>query len=454
MAIDLNTASALETAAAVRSGEVSALEVTDAAIARVEAGDSQINAVPVHDFDRARKAARAVDDSRLPDDRRRLLGVAMTLKESNDVAGLPSTWGLTEHRDNIAARDGVIASRLKAAGAVIIGKTNVPPALADWQSDNDIYGRTLNPHDLTRTPGGSSGGSAAALAAGFVPAEIGTDIGGSIRIPAHFCGVMGHKPTYGIVPLYGHEMPGTNGKLPPLSVAGPLARTAEDLEGLLDVVAGPVEAGLAINLPRMSQASLKNFRVLVLSDHPGAGVDASVAGPIDDLADALAREGATVTRDASVLPDLADMHRDYLIMLNTTLQRRSGEPSRLSAFDWLDLEDTQLRTQRAWADAFRNVDIVLSPPLGVPAFTYKEGGGWADRTLTVNGEETPYGAQLVWPGMALFANLPATIAPIAMTNQGVPTSVQIIGPAYGDRTTIGFARLLEQAGLSRSYMAG
>jgi len=197
--IDLAKAGALETAEAVRKGDVSALEATDAAIARIEALDGPINAVVVRDFDRARETAKAIDRHREPGDRRRLIGVPMTVKESNDVAGLPSTWGFEMFSGLKVTRDAVVVARLKAEGAVILGKTNVPVSLADWQSENPVYGRTVNPFDHTRSPGGSSGGAAAALATGMVPLEIGSDIGGSIRMPAHMCGVVGHKPTYGIV---------------------------------------------------------------------------------------------------------------------------------------------------------------------------------------------------------------------------------------------------------------
>ncbi|HRK68762.1 MAG TPA: amidase family protein, partial [Hyphomonas sp.] len=208
---DLAKLGAAATAEAVRSGKISALEACDAAIARIEALDKTINAVVVRDFERARAAARQIDETRKADDPRRLLGVPMTVKESNDVEGLPSTWGFESFANVDAPRDAVVVQRLKAQGAVILGKTNVPVALGDWQSENPVYGRTLNPYDPARSPGGSSGGAAAALATGMVPLEIGSDIGGSIRMPSHMCGVFGHKPTWGIVPLRGHGFPGTDG---------------------------------------------------------------------------------------------------------------------------------------------------------------------------------------------------------------------------------------------------
>ncbi len=252
--------SALQTAAAIRAGETTALAECDAAIARIEARDGAINAVVVRDFARAREAARALD-AEGPDDRP-LFGVPMTVKESFDVAGLPTSWGVGVHRDNIVDRDAVAVTRLKAAGAVILGKTNVPVRLSDWQADNPIYGRTNHPLDPTLTPGGSSGGAAAALASGMVPLELGSDIGGSIRVPAAFCGVWGHKPTYGALSDIGHRVPGTDGASAALGVIGPLARNPEDLAVALDVLAD-------LPLPR-PRVDLGRPRILLLTAHPAA----------------------------------------------------------------------------------------------------------------------------------------------------------------------------------------
>ena len=203
---DYATAEAL--AAALAARKISALELTDHFTARIEALDPKINAVIVRDFARARDAAKAADAALSRGERRPLLGVPLTVKESFDVAGLPTTWGIPSYKDFIASQDALAVARVKAAGAVILGKTNVPIFLGDWQSYNDIYGTTNNPWDLSRTPGGSSGGSAAALAAGFAPLSLGSDIGGSLRMPAHCCGVYAHKPTLALVPARGHMIPG------------------------------------------------------------------------------------------------------------------------------------------------------------------------------------------------------------------------------------------------------
>ncbi len=228
-------------AKALAARQVSAAELCEEAIRTIEAKDGPINAVVVRDFDRAREAAKAADAALAGGETRPLLGVPMTVKDSHHVAGLPTTWGLAPFKDWKASVNSTGVARLKAAGAVILGKTNIPPNLGDWQADNPVYGRTNNPHDLGRSPGGSSGGGAAALAAGMVPLEFGSDIGGSIRVPAHFCGVFGHKPTFDLVPQTGHAPPGFEGPSAGVQfgVVGPLARSAADLQLALNVLAGP-----------------------------------------------------------------------------------------------------------------------------------------------------------------------------------------------------------------------
>jgi amidase len=229
--------------AALADKRVSAVELVDFAIARIEALDKSINAVVVRDFERARTAAKEADAALARGERRPLLGLPMTVKEQFNVAGLPTTWGNPKFRDWHPEADALTVQRLKAAGAVVIGKTNVPLGLTDWQSYNEIYGTTNNPWDLSRTPGGSSGGAAAALAAGFVPLELGSDIGGSLRAPAHYCGVFSHKPSLDLVPQRGSGPPDTPA-VPvrgDLAVVGPMARSAVDLALELDVLAGPDE---------------------------------------------------------------------------------------------------------------------------------------------------------------------------------------------------------------------
>jgi amidase len=446
---DVNTATAAATARAVRDGTISAREACDAAIARIERLDGPINAVVVRDFARARAAAKHVDATRTKDDRRPLLGVPMTVKESNDVAGLPSTWGMPVFKDLPVHEDGIAVARLKAAGAVILGKTNAPVALADWQAVNPIYGRTVNPHDHTRTPGGSSGGAAAALAAGMVPLELGSDIGGSIRVPAHMCGVFGHKPTYGLIPLKGHGFPGTDTIDVPLAVLGPMARTTNDLSIAFDVLAGPLK-GVAykLDLPPARHTTLSAYRVLVLDTHPVAATDTTVRNALHTLAGKLDRAGARVDYETNGLPDLATAHRDYTKMLTAVTTRGTPGVTTIDAHAWMELEDEQMRLARHWQTVFSDFDIVLAPPFGTPAFPHEDEPNWSARKLKIDGQDTPYGAQVGWPGVATFPGLPATAVPIAKTAEGLPIGVQIIGAKFDDRTTLSFASLLEQDGLT------
>lgn len=444
---DLLDLSAGELVEALAQRKVGALELADAAIARIEARDRAINAVVVRDFERAREAARAADTALAQGERRPLLGLPMTVKESNNVADLPTTWGSPAFGGWTASVDAVAVARLKAAGAVILGKTNVPPFLADWQSANPIYGRTSNPWDLGRSPGGSSGGGAAAVAAGMVPLELGSDIGGSIRVPAALCGIYGHKPTYGIVPQRGHAPPGLDGAAVALAVLGPLARTAADLQRALDVLAGPEpeEAkAYALSLPRPRHGRLSDHRVLVVDQHPAAATGSEVRGALGGLASRLEALGAPVARASELLPDLAAQHGVYMPLLGAAMSRGAPGGTSMNAHEWMDLLDAQLAFQRRWAALFEAFDVVLSPAFGTVAFPHVDEPDNARRTLSIDGRDTPYFDQLAWPGVATLANLPATSAPIGQTRAGLPIGVQIIGPFLEDRTPIAFAGLLER----------
>jgi amidase len=442
------TAGAGDMAAAVAARTVSAVELFEAAVARIEATDGPINAVVVRDFDRAHDAAKAADAALARGERAPLLGVPMTVKEAFNVAGLPTTWGLEAFKDWIAPDDAVIVTRLKAAGAVILGKTNVPPNLADWQSHNPVYGRTNNPHDLTRSPGGSSGGSAAALAAGMVPLEFGSDIGGSIRVPSAFCGVFGHKPSYGLVPQRGHQPPSVTGGLgPPLNVVGPMARSVADLELALDITAGPEgeEArGYRLELPPARRTTLKDLRVFLLDGHPLAPVDGEIRAALSALADQMAKAGASVVRAHTALPDLAAAHGTYLAILLTAMSRGApSTPEALSAHAYLDALDAQAGVRRQWAALFKEMDVVIAPVLGTVAFPHFDlGVDWPAREVMIDGRAEAFGAQLAWPGVATLGNLPATAVPIGMTAAGLPIGAQIIGPYLGDRTTLAVARMI------------
>jgi amidase len=448
--LDYAKATAGGLAKALAARQVSAVELCDTAIAAIEAKDGPINAVVVRDFDRARDAAKAADAALARGESRPLLGVPMTVKESHHIPGLPTTWGLAPFKGWTPTTEAVGVTRLKTAGAVVLGKTNVPPSLGDWQAANPIYGRTNNPLDLSRTPGGSSGGGAAALAAGMVPLEYGSDIGGSIRVPAHFCGVFGHKPTFDLVPSEGHAPPPFEGPSAAVEfgVVGPLARTASDLALALGVLAGPHrDAARAFNLDLLPPrgVSIADFRVLLLDAHPLAAVDSEVLRPLHALVERLEAAGAEVSHGSSLIPDLAAAQAVYMQMLGTITSRgRPGAEPAVDTFGYMNGLDAIARAQAEWAHLFETFDVVIAPPFGTAAFPHTDEGEWPKRRLTIDGEATPYGAQIAWSGIATFPGLPSTCAPIGKTKAGLPVGVQIIGPRYEDRTTIAFAGLIER----------
>jgi amidase len=444
---DLGRASAGTLAGAIAERRISAAEACEAAIGRIERLDGPINAVVVRDFDRARATAAKADEALARGESRPLLGVPMTVKEAHNVAGLPTTWGIKEAANFVPAQDSVGVARLKAAGAVILGKTNVPPHLGDWQSVNPIYGRTSHPFDPARTPGGSSGGSAAALAAGMVPLEFGSDIGGSIRVPSAFCGVFGHKPTWGVIPGRGHVPPGLDGAEVPLGVIGPMARTASDLELAMGVLAGPDAddaVGYSLALPAPRRERLADYRVLIIDEHPIAKVQGEIAAAVEDLAAGLGKAGVGVARQSNLTPDLAAAHQVYMTILGAIMSRGSpGMAEPISAHAWMEALDAQIAIRRRWAALFEDYDVVLAPAFGVVAFPHDD-APFPERKHVIDGEETPYLNQVAWPGMATLANLPATAAPIGKTRGGLPIGVQIIGAHLADLTTIAFAGHLER----------
>ncbi|MBU1378326.1 MAG: hypothetical protein KKE02_17630 [Alphaproteobacteria bacterium] len=447
-------ASATDLAAAVRGKAVSALELADAAIARIEALDGPINAVVVRDFDRARDQARVVDRAVAQGADLPLAGVPMTVKEVFNIAGLPTTFGLAFAKDYMPGADAAAVRRLKAAGAVILGKTNVAAGLADYQSDNPIYGRTHNPHDLSRSAGGSSGGSAAALAAGMVPLELGGDAGGSIRIPAAFCGVYGHLSSFGIISLEGHGPPGGGVIVGQAwAAAGPMARTAGDLDLALRVLAGPegrmaASYRLALSPPRHDR--LSGYRVFVLTEHPTASLDDEIAAAIDDLAGKLEAAGASVSRRSDLLPSLADSQalvEKFAWTYRTGMNPEAPEPKG-TVKDYYDCLTAQELLRRQWDRFFGAFDVVIAPCYATPAFPqFAESDPWPghNRTLPINGVETPFAPQSAWPLIAGMPHLPATAAPIGRTRSGLPIGAQFIGPFLEDLTTIAFAGQISEA---------
>jgi amidase len=475
---ELDFASIAELADAMRARKISASELLGHTLARIETLDHRFNAVVVRDFDRAREAAKAADAALARGDRRPLLGIPATVKEPFNVAGLPTTFGFPQFRDFVPEQDSLLVSRLKDAGAVVIGKTNIPVALRDFQSYNDIYGTTNNPWDVSRSPGGSSGGSAAAIAAGFGALSIGSDIGGSIRMPAHFCGIFGHKPSFGLVPMRGYGMPpappvpGSGGDL---GVVGPIARTASDLAIALDAIAGPDEArdgiGYRLALPPARHRDLKNFRILVVDTHPLMPTSNAVRTAIVGLTERLSKLGARVASHSSVLPSLADSARLYMKLLraatsprlspdaygeaqcqnaalsaeNPSLEAERMRGSVMNHREWLAADAARLQLQEQWRTFFREWDVVIYPAAAVPAFPQDQSEPIEARHLDIDGAKYPYlDACFIWADPASTCGLPATAVPINRSATGLPIGVQVIGPYLEDRTTIAFAKLVER----------
>jgi amidase len=462
--------SAHELAQCINNKEISSTELTQHYIDRIEAHDGAINAVVVRTFEQALEDAREADKAVARGrDLGALHGVPMTIKESYVMAQTPSTWGLEAYRENRSAVDGLAVQRFRAAGAVFLGKTNVPADLADFQSYNPVYGTTSNPWNTARVPGGSSGGSAAALAAGFCALEAGSDIGGSIRTPAHFCGVYGHKPTWGIVPQQGHELfPGVPDS--DLSVCGPLARDAQDLALGLDIMAGPTareSMGWQLCLPRPSFKRLKDLRVAIWPTAEMAPVSAETQARVVQVGETLARLGVTVSDSARPEFDLKRAHVTYQSLLTAVMS--SAQPAErvqemqavVAGFDpgdqsteavnaraavmlhrdWIRHNFRREKLRVAWDAFFRQWDILICPQMPVPAIPHDH-RPFAERSITVDGQARPYFEPLFWSGLVIASYLPSTVFPTGLSSSGLPVGLQAVSGPYQDYKTIEFARLL------------
>ena len=468
--------SATELAKAIQSGQTTSVALLEYFLRRVDRFNPDINAIIVDDrvraMERAREADTALAEGTLWGP---LHGVPMTAKESYNVAGLVTTHGIAQYANNVAEQDALSVARLKSAGAVLFGKTNVPLRLADFQSYNEIYGTTSNPYDHDRIPGGSSGGSSAALAAGITGLEIGSDIGGSIRNPAHFSGVFGHKPTWNLLPPRGHALPGI---LSPsdISVIGPLARSPDDLELALHVMAGPneIEArGLQVNLTR-NPKPISEWKVAVWPTDELAPVTGETQDRVKRAGDAFAKAGAKVSETAR--PDFDPAHAfatfqsllqpvmasrlrddefDDLVAKAGVLDASDERPGamllrRQTAYhrDWIRANEARTHLRWAWHRFFKDWDVLLTPVMAIPAFEHDH-RPMKERTVEVDGQTRPYFEQVFWAGLIGGVLLPATVAPSGLNDDGLPIGVQIAGPEYGDLDTIAAARFLEkEAGFS------
>jgi amidase len=470
--MDLHFKSATEIARLIRERKVSAEEILEHFLTRVEKYNPKLNAIIWLDAERARERAKAADAALMKGDVwGPLHGVPMTIKESFNVAGSPTTWGDPKLANNVTDTGALAVQRLEKAGAVVFGKTNVPLMLADWQSYNAIYGTTNNPWDVSRTPGGSSGGSAAALAAGLTGLEAGSDIGGSIRNPAHYCGVFGLKPTWGVVSPRGQALPGTHAYAD-ISVVGPLARGATDLDLALDAMAGPDEIdGVAwkLGLPACGAGSLSDLRIAVKLRDPNCDVDAEYADKLQALVDAVAKRGAKVKEIEPKL-DTIRLHEVYVLLLRAATSVRTeaedierwrrtlsevgpvNEPyldlmvrgNTLPHRDWLKLNNERHGLRRSFAAFFADWDILLCPAAASAAFSHDQEAERWQRKITVNGKAVATTDQLFWAGYASLVYLPATVSPAGLARSGLPLGYQAIAASGRDKTAIAFSRFVEK----------
>ncbi|MBV5294598.1 MAG: amidase [Curvibacter lanceolatus] len=478
----LSHASATEQARALAEGQVSASELLEHSIDRIERLNPAINALVVLDLERARADARAADAALARGERRPLLGVPVSVKENFDVAGLPTTVGSPAQTGNLAAQDSAAVAGLREAGAIVLGKSNVPLALADLQSYNAVYGLSRNPWDPARTPGGSSGGSAAALAAGFVALELGTDIGGSIRIPAHFTGVYGHKTSQGLISLLGTGLPAGRQGERDLAVAGPLARSAADLALALPLLLNRdprQNKTWRATLPAPRHNRLSDFRLLLIDHWPGTSQSLSEQLVSQRLAQAVQAGGGQVTRVSELapglLPDLVASHTLYRSLLGSSLADpptlSAGAQQRLAALqpddhsantdadtawlrsfslshrDWLRLNEARLQLRAQWEALFEQFDLVLSPVAPLPAFEHNQQEPKDERHYPVAFAEGVRPVRFLdlftWAGLPVLPGLPATSFPLGLDESGLPIGGQAVGPFLEDLTPIRFAELLE-----------
>lgn len=472
--------SATELLRLLRERKLGALELLDLQLSRIDRLNPALNAVVALDIETARQSARAAD-SVSADKRGPLHGLPITIKDAFEVIGMPATCGFPHLAKHVPQRDAEAVARLRAAGGVPFGKTNVPLAAADHQSYNPVYGTTNNPWDVKRTPGGSSGGAAASVAAGFSPLELGSDIGGSIRCPSHFCGVYGHKSSYNLVPIRGHIPPAPGAMLKPaLGIAGPIARSAADLELALDVLAAPSNndrPAWSVRIPPSRHERLTDFRIALWADQKGYSVDRRCVEAMQVYADDLRKAGAQVDEHARPEINIETSDDTYVAMLFSTVSdgmseeilsqteraaraldagprsypTRIAKAVRLTHHEFLALQEQQLQLRRAWARFFESYDVILCPIMPTVAFPHDQSGAGPghiaqySRTTTVDGKPVPYLNGLQWPGLVTVAHLPATAIPTGRRIDGMPMGLQAVGPYLEDRTPIRFAQLAEQA---------
>lgn len=463
--------SATELAALIKARKVGAEELLDIYLARIEKHNSRVNAVVSMDVAGARRRARAADNA-LADgkDWGPLHGVPITIKDSFDVAGLPTTWGLPELRDRRPVANAAAVQHFLDAGAVVFGKTNVPAYLIGWATHNDVFGTTNNPWDLVRSPGGSSGGAAAALAAGLTGLEIGVDFGGGVRNVAHYCGIYGHKTTYGITNWVGHFLPGVSIEHDMVAV-GPLARSSEDLKLALSLIAGPTpddSVAWKLTLPAPRTTDPGQLRIAVMLEDPSFPVDTEVQERIQAVADYFVKKNAKVSYRARPAIESEAAFRIFGGLLLAAVEfRRTDEgfwrrmshlrarfvpadgnrdpaEKKFSHAEWFELDAARNLLRQAWRAFFQDWDVLLCPAAPTVAVPHDPNHEWHERKIIVKGRAISPADPTFWGGFTTVAYLPSTVAPAGLARSGLPVGVQIVGPEYGDLQCIEVARQLER----------
>jgi len=463
--LDASFGSAVDALAALRTRAVSSHELVAHALARIAKHEPRIHAFVTRLEESAIEQAKAADTARA---RGRavgaLHGLPVVVKDAFATAGVRTTAGSKTLASFVPTEDAVVVTRLREAGAIILGKTNLPEWSSDWQSYNEVAGQTNNPWDLTRTPGGSTGGGAAALAAGFAFLEVGSDIAGSIRIPAHFCGIYGHKPTFGLVPNRGHVPPAPSGvPLGPLSVAGPMARSADDLLLQLGVLAGPDdEERVAYRwaLPKPRRMQLRDYKLGFVLDDRYCPLDAPVRAVLERALDDLRKAGVRLVEGWPKDVDPVASHDTYQFMFGAsqnvgvpaerraTLEgwRKAGvtHPWVLGAtaqyHEWVERNQARVRHRAAWQRYFREHDAFLMPVDFVAATPHDHAPDPAKRVVATSQGSRSYLDHSKWITFATLSGCPATAAPVGRTRDGLPVGLQIMGPYLEDGTPIDIAR--------------
>lgn len=434
-----------EHARAIADGQLGSEELFDLCLARIEAVDSVVNAVCTQAVDAARARCREADAATSRGESWGVLhGLPITVKDAIATAGIRSTGGAEALRDHVPAADAPAVAALKSAGAIVFGKTNLPEWSGDWQSWNTMFGTTNNPWDLTRTPGGSSGGAAAAVACGMTSFELGTDIGGSVRVPSAFCGVYGLKPTWGVIPTIGY-LDEPNGGLTEsdVNVFGPITRSAGDLALLLEVLADQSRGAL----PPPSVTSPAGLRVAAWIDDPDLPVAREVADALHRAADALEALGAHVDRTARPAIDALASARNGMVLIGSAVSISSPDDRGFTHRQWIERDRLRARDRLAWADFFTRFDVVLCPVTALPAFAHMQSGHWSDRRITINGADHPYLDLELWPALIGAAYLPSVSVPVGVTPGGLPVGAQVVAAHRRDHDAIRVAGWLgEQCG--------